>query len=190
MTIWYNAFRFGKTQSAKYSKFLIGKLPSPQWVRHSWLYRWFGEGMFRPELWEPTRYSLAMGMGVGWFSGLLPIFGFQKSLAFILGFFLRCHFPTAVLGTLISNPLTIPAILVLQYGLGIMIYGALHLDGFKSAAPLSHVFRYAIPIGIGALASALAFAILGFGLVWFAWGLKKTLEENPSGGLRASETGS
>ena len=177
MTIWYKVFLYGKTKSLRYLEILHSKLPSPNSLHQSWLHRWFGEGIFRPELWVPTRYSLAMGLAVGWFFGLLPCFGFQIAFALILGFYLRCHFPTAALGTFISNPLTIPAILVLQYALGKRICRVCNLDPLPVYSHWPQVMHHGIPLAIGALTSALAMAILGYGLIWFVWSLTKNPEK-------------
>lgn len=177
MTIWYNAFLYGKTRYSRYLEFLHGKLPSPSRLHRSWLHRWFGEGIFRPELWVPTRYSLAMGIAVGWFFGLLPFFGLQIAFAMIMGFYLRCHFPTAVLGTFISNPLTIPGILVLQYGLGKRICRAGNLDFFPAHSHWPQFLHHGIPLAVGALTSALAMAVLGYGLIWCFWNLAKRSEK-------------
>jgi uncharacterized protein len=181
VTIWYNAFRFGKTQSRKYLDSLLAKLPGPESIRRSWLHRWFGEGVLRQEFWVPTRYSLAMGIAVGWFFGLLPFFGLQITFSLVLGFFLRCHFPTAVLGTFISNPLTTPAILILQYGFGKWICRLCNLDILSASTLWPSVMNHGIPLLIGAVVSALAMAIIGYGLIWMVWGINERAGQKAQG---------
>lgn len=131
-----------------------------------------------PELWAPTRYSLAMGIAVGWFIGLLPFFGFQIALSLILSFFLRCHFPTAALGTFITNPLTTPAILFLQYGLGKKICRIWDLEALSLNAHWPQVIHHGIPFAVGALVSGAAMAGFGYALLWSAWSLSKRPGKN------------
>ncbi len=187
MTNWYRVFPFGKKDRRASLADLAGRLPSPESLRRSWLHRRFGERIFHPALWTPTRSSLAMGLAVGWFIGLLPVFGLQIALALLAGLYLRGHFPTAVLGTFISNPLTTPGILIVQYAFGRWIAHRLRMDG-PGLAPLLH---HGIPFGLGCLASALAVAALGYLGVWLAFGwLERYRGRGLVGGLRATDTGS
>jgi uncharacterized protein (DUF2062 family) len=141
-------------------------MPSPESLRGGWLHRRFGDRIFHADLWIPSRSSLAMGLAIGWFFGLLPVFGLQIALALLCGLFLRGHFPTAVLGTFISNPLTTPAILVVQYGLGRWIARIFHLDVMAMAPVLHH----GIPFGAGSLASSALAAVVGYFGAWCVWG--------------------
>jgi uncharacterized protein (DUF2062 family) len=161
------------------------RLPSPQSLRHSWLHRRFGDRIFHPDLWLPTRSSLAMGLAIGWFIGLLPVYGLQIVLALLCGLFLRGHFPTAVLGTFITNPLTTPGILVLQYGFGHWLARMLKVDAAPGADPLLH---HGVQLGLGSLASAFAFGIAGYVGINLVWGLRDSrLVRDGFKGLRAPE---
>lgn len=166
MTNWYRVFPIGKKERQAALANLIGRLPSPDSLRHSWLHRCFGDRIFHPDLWMPSRSSLAMGLAVGWFFGLLPVFGLQIALALLCGLYLRGHFPTAVLGTFISNPLTTPGILIVQYGIGRWMARLFRIESLG----LAPVLRHGIPLGLGSLASALALALLGYLGVWLVWG--------------------
>jgi uncharacterized protein (DUF2062 family) len=183
MTNWYRVFPFGKSERAAALARLMNRLPKPESLRHGWLHRWFGDRIFHPDLWMPSRSSLAMGLAIGWFFGLLPVFGLQIALALVCGLYFRGHFPTAVLGTFISNPLTTPGILVVQYGFGQWILRRFRIDNVE-AAPLLH---HGIPFGLGSLASACAFALLGYLGAWLVWGWTG---RSRLGGLRASESAS
>lgn len=99
---------------------------------------------------------------MGWFIGLLPIFGFQIAIVLYLGSLVRCHLPAAVLGTFISNLLTVPAILVLQYLVGDWIckWGGLSPE-FQSAG-VTLIAQHAFPLLLGATASAVSFGVLGY----------------------------
>lgn len=50
--------------------------------------------------------SLARGVGLGFFIGFLPAIGFQVILAFLLSGFFNANRLVAILGTLVTNPLT------------------------------------------------------------------------------------
>jgi uncharacterized protein (DUF2062 family) len=107
-----------------------------------------------------------MGLAVGLFFGMLPTFGLQIALALLFGLFLRGHFPTAVLGTFITNPLTTPGILVAQYGAGRWL--ACHL--WLEDPGLSPVLHHGIWLAMGSLASAFACALGGYLGIWALWG--------------------
>jgi len=187
MTKWYSLFPIGKTGRRASLQALLRRLPNPESLRNSWLHRLFGDRIFHPDLWMPSRSSLAMGLAIGWFIGLLPIFGLHIALALICGLFLRGHFPTIVLGTFICNPLTTPGILVVQYGFGQWIVRRFRMENLDASPFLQH----GIPFGLGSLASALALALLGYLGTWFAWGmLGRNRERVLVGGLRAAKSGS
>jgi uncharacterized protein (DUF2062 family) len=107
-----------------------------------------------------------MGLAVGLFFGMLPTFGLQIALALLFGLFLRGHFPTAVLGTFITNPLTTPGILVAQYGMGRWL--ACHL-WLWDAGP-SPILHHGIWLALGSLTSASACALGGYLGIWMVWG--------------------
>jgi uncharacterized protein (DUF2062 family) len=76
----------------------------------------------------------------------------------------------AVLGTLVTNPLTTPAILLAQYRLGI------HLIGAPDTTELSHypgavqaILDHGKPYLVGSLVSALAAGLLGYGVTLLVW---------------------
>lgn len=141
---------------------IFRQLPTPESIRKSWLYPWLGESLMAPAFWIPSRHSLALGVGMGWFIGLLPIFGFRIALVLFLGSQIRCHLPAAVLGTFISNPLTVPAILVLQYLVGDRIckFGGIS-PAFQSAG-VTLIAQHAFPLVLGATASATFFGVVGY----------------------------
>ena len=189
MTIWNRVFPFGKSGWARSMNSLVRRLPEPQSLRSSWLHRLFGDRIFHPDLWIPTRYSLAMGLAIGWFFGLLPVFGLQIALALMCGLAFRGHFPTAVLGTFITNPLTTPGILVVQYGFGqwLIRHGALELLLGTSTIP--EAINLGMPFFLGSVVSAAIFAGLGYAGIWIVLeseGFRRMVR--PWVGLRATES--
>lgn len=112
--------------------------------------------------WVPTRQSMALGVSLGWSIGLLPLYGFHVALALLIGSRIRCHLPTAVLGTYVANPLTIPAILMLQYFAGTWLIQMSQFNSiFKSFGP-GLFTRYALPFILGGVMSAIAAGVVGY----------------------------
>ena len=97
-------------------------LPSEEELRGSRALRWLGPLLARPWLWRSDRRSLAVGLAVGVFFGLLVPFA-QALFAGALVVLLRANLPIAVLATFISNPFTTPAILVGAYFTGAFALG-------------------------------------------------------------------
>ena len=62
--------------------------------------------------------SIAAGASIGMFVGMLPVYGFQMIIAAALSTVARVNKVASVIPVWISNPLTIPPILYLQYKLG------------------------------------------------------------------------
>lgn len=97
-------------------------------------YRWlkpFGHRLHHHNLWHLHRRSVAGGVAVGLFCGLIP--GPLQMLGAVLcAVIFRVNLPVAALTTLYTNPLTIVPLYVMAYGLGAWVSGA-H-DGIAMAA--------------------------------------------------------
>ncbi len=65
-----------------------------------------------------TPQSIAAGASIGMFIAMLPIYGFQMIVAAAVAAVARVNKVAAVVPVWITNPLTIPPILYLQYKLG------------------------------------------------------------------------
>jgi len=72
---------------------------------------------------EGNPHYLAMGMAVGIFISSMPIIPFQTVVAIALAFLVRGSKSAAVLGTWLSNPLTIPLVYYIDYQLGCALLG-------------------------------------------------------------------
>jgi uncharacterized protein (DUF2062 family) len=152
--------------------FYLRRLPTPERVRDSWLFACFGPSLMRLDYWLPSRHSLALGIGLGWFIGLLPVYGFHMALGLLAGTVARCHLPAVVFGTFISNPFTIPGILTLQYLSGRWICslaGYSYPLGFQGS---SLFMQHLIPFLTGGLASAVVAGFTGYAGVWVYLGWK------------------
>lgn len=144
--------------------FLLRRLPTPDTIRKTWIYPWFGQRLMDPSLWVPTPHSLALGIALGWFIGLLPFFGFHIPLVLLLGYFLRCHLPAAALGTFITNPLTVPAILVLQYLVGSRICRLCSINPVFASLDATFIVQHGLALLLGGALSAIVAALGGY--VW------------------------
>jgi uncharacterized protein len=71
-----------------------------------------------------TPHDIALGMGVGIFTAFTPTFPFQTFIAILIAFILRGSKAAAIIGSLFSNPITIPFIYLGAYKIGIMFTGS------------------------------------------------------------------
>lgn len=152
--------------------YLLRRLPTPESVRQSWLFDCFGTSLMRPDYWMPSRHTLALGIGLGWFIGLLPVFGFHAFLALWAGALVRCHLPSVVLGTFISNLFTVPGILAVQYlsGRWICLKAGFPATGFGKDAVLA---QHILPMLTGSLASAFVAGLVGYAGLWMFLGWRE-----------------
>jgi uncharacterized protein len=136
------------------------------------LHKLFGERLFEKRLWKPDRMPFAWGMALGLAIGLLPTYWVQALLAVFFAYVLRVNIPAAVIGTLVTNPLTTLFIVGFQVKVGIWIIG--------SPAPhdVDHargIFRTIVSHGpqylVGSAVTAALAALLGYIAVLVFWNL-------------------
>lgn len=130
-------------------------VPRRRHLRGGRLHRILGEGLFRHELWALTEPELAKGFALGVFIGCTPTMGVQIALCGVAAFFLRVNIPIALLGTLISNPITAPILYPLEYKFGVWLVGIPEgpaVDGFSGA--FGSFVRYARPLWAGSFVTA------------------------------------
>jgi uncharacterized protein len=161
-------------------KFFRKYLPSHESVRGNRHIARFGGLLQHPNLWHLNRHSVAGGVAVGMFSGLVPG-PFQMFTAALLAVPLRVNLPVALATTLYTNPFTIGPLYVLAYLIGRLIVGrestllapppeiqwsqlGASLDAF-----LGWVLSMGPPLAVGLLALALGLAALGYACVQIGW---------------------
>lgn len=144
--------------------------------------RWFRPVAHRlqhPSLWHLHRRSVAGGVAVGLFCGLIPG-PLQMLGAALLAVLLRINLPVALFVTLYSNPFTILPLYLLAYELGRWVLGG---DGVYPAAiawpdmnwndwfmPLLHwIYALGKPFAIGLPLLAGLLALLGYFSVRLIW---------------------
>jgi len=161
-------------------KFFKRYLPDHESVRnHRHLAR-FGGFLRHPNLWHLNRHSVAGGVAVGMFSGLVPG-PLQMLTAAILSVALRVNLPVALATTLYTNPFTIGPLYVLAYLIGRLIMGVEaaavgpppEMQWSQLGASLDAYLRWAwsmgTPLAVGLVALALILAALGYAGVQIGW---------------------
>jgi uncharacterized protein (DUF2062 family) len=161
-------------------KFFRKYLPSHESVRNNRHIARFGGFLRHPNLWHLNRHSVAGGVAVGMFSGLVPG-PLQMLTAALLAVPLRVNLPVALATTLYTNPFTIGPLYVLAYLIGRLVIGGnsmalgpppelqwSHL-GDSLDAFLTWILSMGMPLAIGLPALALILAALGYACVQFAW---------------------
>ncbi|MDQ3001963.1 MAG: DUF2062 domain-containing protein [Fibrobacterota bacterium] len=138
------------------------------------LHRLLGEGIFDKRLWKPERSTLAAGMAIGLFVGLLPTYWVQFIIAAFLAFLFKVNLTSAVLGTLITNPFTTLPIVGLQYKIGVWLIGPPVPHEFEKyhgfvKVVLKAVFSHGKPYLVGSVITAVIAAILGYIAVLIFW---------------------
>ena len=113
-------------------KFFRRFLPHHETVKS---YRWlkpFGGLLHHPNLWHLHRRSVAGGVAIGLFCGLIPG-PLQMISAALLAVLLRVNLPVAAFTTLYTNPFTIVPLYLLAYELGARVSGT--RNGVVTAQP-------------------------------------------------------
>jgi uncharacterized protein (DUF2062 family) len=88
---------------------------------HRWL-RWLGPALAHPRLWHMSRRGIALGAAIGVFFGLLiPVAQIPVSAAAAV--MLRANIPSAMVSTLVTNPVTFPPIYYAAWRVGHAVLG-------------------------------------------------------------------
>jgi uncharacterized protein (DUF2062 family) len=161
-------------------KFFRKYLPSHESVRENRHIARFGGFLQHPNLWHLNRRSVAGGVAVGMFSGLIPG-PFQMLTAALLAVPLRVNLPVALATTLYTNPFTIGPLYVLAYLIGRLILGSggaalsppPEFQWSQLVASVEAFMRWTwsmgTPLAVGLVALALGLAALGYACVQIGW---------------------
>jgi uncharacterized protein (DUF2062 family) len=164
------------------------RMPSQEALRNNRWLRWLGPTMFHPRLWHMSRRGIALGAGIGvFFAFLIPIAQIPLSVAASVA--LRANVPTAVLSTLVNNPVTFPPVYYAAWKVGSVMLGKdAHPDNAPSLpqpeAPSSlkeatgfwkstmeGLRAVGKPLLVGAMTFAVGFGLLTYLAVNGAWHL-------------------
>jgi uncharacterized protein (DUF2062 family) len=156
-------------------------LPSHQSITENRFISWFGPWLQHHNLWHLHRRSVAGGVAVGLFSGLIP-----GPLQILTGVFLsivfRVNLPVAALMTLYTNPLTIVPLYYVAYRYGALVTmsdenhqlpAAFSTQGLPWNQWLPALIDWMVamgkPLAVGLPLLAITLAALGYLLVDNAW---------------------
>ena len=161
-------------------KFFKKYLPSHETVRSNRHVARFGGFLQHHTPWHLNRHSVAGGVAVGMFSGLVPG-PLQMLSAALLAIPLRVNLPVALATTLYTNPFTIGPLYVLAFLIGRLIIGGeggalvpppefewSQLSG-SLAAFVRWIMTMGTPLAVGLLTLALVLAALGYTCVQLGW---------------------
>ncbi len=180
-------------------KFFRKYLPSHQSITENrwtvWCKPWLGHH----NLWHLHRRSVAGGVAIGLFGGLIPG-PLQIITAVILSIVFRVNLPVAALTTLYTNPLTIVPLYYVAYRLGALVtLTDIHnheLTTFSMAgkgwtdwipALIDWMISLGKPLAVGLPLLAITLAALGYLLVDQAWRIYVRLAWQRRGKRRAGE---
>lgn len=158
---------FRQRQPAGYME----RMRTAMWPRRSFgrSLRYYAKRVLRV---KAAPHAVAGGVAMGVFAGFLPFIGFQFLLAAALAWLSRTNILAALVGTIVSNPLTYPLIVVGTLELGQFLLGQhaadydvgeiadslLTLDLTRLWLPLIK------PMLVGAIPLGLLFSVLFYGL--------------------------
>jgi uncharacterized protein (DUF2062 family) len=162
-------------------KYFRKYLPDAAKVRSHRMVRIFGSLLHHPNLWHLNRESVAGGVAIGLFAGLVPG-PFQMLTAALLAVPLHRNLPVALVTTLYTNPFTIVPLYLLAYEYGSLLLGAggraplvapPEFDWTQLGASVNARAHWSLslgkPLAVGLVALAFTLAALGYFGVRLAW---------------------
>lgn len=164
-------------------KFFRKYLPDAESIKQNRYIRFFGSALQHPNLWHLNRRSVAGGVAVGMFTGLVPGSNpVQFTAAAIFSTIFRVNLPVAVFVTLYTNPFTIVPLYILAYKLGALFIGQgnakvphheLNVWDLPFSEWIPALVHWATamgkPLALGLVLMALVFAAVGYAAVHLAW---------------------
>lgn len=152
-------------------EFLRRYLPSADHLRRQRGLGMLGKKIFDPELWHLNRPSVSAAFAVGLFIAWLPIPA-QMLVAGALAIVLRCNLPISVALVWVSNPITMPAMLLFAYQIGALLLGA--PAEFASFTVSWEWLRDRLaqiwaPLLLGSVVIGAVSAFLGWGVMQILW---------------------
>lgn len=161
-------------------RFFRAHLPDHDSLRQQRWLRPLQHWLQQPDLWHLHRRSVAGGVAIGLFCGLIPG-PLQMISAAVLAALLRVNLPVAAFTTLYTNPFTIVPLYLLAYEIGVWVGGVSNVAS-APAFPEVHWHDWFSPVWIWLMALgkplliglpllALGLALLGYVVVRLGWRL-------------------
>jgi uncharacterized protein (DUF2062 family) len=158
-------------------------LPSHESIKANRYIAMFGSALQHPGLWHLNRRSVAGGVAVGLFCGLIPG-PLQMLGSVLLSALLRVNLPVALVATLYTNPFTIVPLYYVAYKLGVLVTGGINgaqpvqppeltlsAPGEWIPATFAWVTSMGKPLAVGLPLLAAILAVSGYFAVLGAWRL-------------------
>ncbi|RLA45228.1 MAG: DUF2062 domain-containing protein [Gammaproteobacteria bacterium] len=164
-------------------------IPLPSNVAGDKTRRWLGPLFDDPNLMHLNRHSVSGAVFIGLFCAFLPLPG-QAIVASLLALLFSCNLPISVLLIWISNPITIPPMMILLYELGRKILGTEQV-AFEFELSWNwfaeHSASVYLPVAVGGLLAGLCVGFIGYVTVQGLWRWKvvKNWEERKEKRLRS-----
>lgn len=103
-------------------EFIKRFLPDRDTLARNRMLRWLGPTLLHPDLWHVGRRSIAIGLAIGLFFGLMIPLAQIPAAVFVAMVF-RANLAVAAAGTFITNPFTFGPIYFLAYQIGDALIG-------------------------------------------------------------------
>jgi uncharacterized protein (DUF2062 family) len=145
--------------------------PEPKQLRQHQHLKWLGQVLHEPYLWSFGRKNIARAFFIGSFCCMLPI-PFQMVLAVVLCISWQANLPIAIGLVWISNPITMPAILYINYKFGNWLLNLSAQDHqfiFSLqwlTQQIEHIWQ---PILLGSIISGIVVGICSYAIVHLLW---------------------
>jgi uncharacterized protein (DUF2062 family) len=157
-------------------QWLRQRLPAPEVLLGNRWIRPFAHRLAEPALWHFNRRSVERGIALGLFAGLIIPLG-QTPIAVFLALTVRANVIVAAAATLITNPVTFPAIYYAAYQVGTWLIGSNETraepaqDSGWLARALGWLADTSMPTAVGLFLFATVSAVVGFAAVRYGWRL-------------------
>ncbi|HRP96865.1 MAG TPA: DUF2062 domain-containing protein [Rhodocyclaceae bacterium] len=163
-------------------------IPSRDGIKQNRMLRWLGPRIHDPLLWHVNRNSVARGIAIGAFFGLMvPVA--QIPAAALVALAMRANLWVAAIATLVSNPFTYGPLYIFAYRLGSSILppavasGAVVVDDDHALTTLQWVIDalhwltgIGRPLVLGMFLMAVCAAVVGYFGTLLLWRLKVVLK--------------
>lgn len=171
---------FAGNERALPRKYFKKFLPTHETIMQKRWLRPFGSWLHNPKLWHLHRRSVASGVAIGLFCGLIPG-PFQMMGVILVTVVWGANLPVALLTTIYTNPFTIAPIYLLAYQIGAWVTGENHHPAAADfalphmswsswhTAILDWVTLLGKPLAVGLPVLAIGLAIAGYFIVRLLW---------------------
>ena len=156
-------------------------LPTHASIQENRWLGWFNAYLKHPNLWHLNRHSVAGGVAIGLFAGLVPG-PLQMLAASLIAIPMHVNLPVALLTTLYTNPVTILPLYLLAYEFGALLLGetaqsqvvnTFEMDWLNLGESMRALGAWCIslgkPLAVGLPALGLTLAGIGYFAVKLAW---------------------